>query len=373
MLRIIFGTFLIISVSRVLAFPSWVLDERVDNQSTTHKPMNAAEYWIKLFSTIVLVLLGGLFAGLTIGLMSLDETNLNILTRSEDPKKRKYAAQILPIRKNGHLLLVTLLVCNVLVNETLPIIMDDVIGSGISAILASSALILLFGEIVPQAICARYGLAIGAFFAWVLDVVLGENHGIIYRRAELKELIKYHESSTKRGGDLNTDSVTIIRGALDFQDKVAEDAITPLDKVFMISNDIILDRKTLNEIYLCGYSRIPIYDALPLKKFSTNPILTVEASTSLVDILNSFQEGKCHMALVVKESNPIGIITLEDILEELIQEEIYDESDTTYKSISGLNASIKIIRNNKKIRTDLAKKNNSSNDPKRNDLIAIDE
>ncbi|CAG8856775.1 6759_t:CDS:2, partial [Gigaspora margarita] len=61
----------------------------------------------------------------------------------------------------------------------------------------------------------------------VLDVVLGENHGIIYHRAELKELIKYHESSTKRGGDLN---ITIIRGSLDFQDKVAEDAITPLDK-----------------------------------------------------------------------------------------------------------------------------------------------
>ncbi|RIB20341.1 hypothetical protein C2G38_1204159 [Gigaspora rosea] len=347
--------------------------------------------------------------------MSLDETNLNILTRSEDPKKRKYAARILPIRKNGHLLLVTLLVCNVLVNETLPIIMDDVIGSGISAILASSALILLFGEIVPQAICSRYGLAIGAFFAWptriliwltfivsypiskILDFVLGQNHGIIYRRAELKELIKYHESSTKRGGDLNTDSVTIIRGALDFQDKVAEDAITPLDKVFMISNDVILDRKTLNELYLCGYSRIPVYsgsqnniegvllakslilynpdEALPLKNFSTNPILKVEASTSLVDILNSFQEGKCHMALVVKESNPIGIITLEDILEELIQEEIYDESDTTHKSINGLNASIKIIRNNKKIRTDLVKKNNSPNDPdpdpNRKDLIAL--
>ncbi|CAG8856035.1 32555_t:CDS:2, partial [Gigaspora margarita] len=98
--------------------------------------------------------------------MSLDETNINILIRSEDPKKRKYAACILPIHKNGHLLLINLLVCNVLVNETLPIIMDDVIGSGISAILASSTLILLFGEIIPQAICARYGLAIGAFFAW---------------------------------------------------------------------------------------------------------------------------------------------------------------------------------------------------------------
>ncbi|CAG8727286.1 5310_t:CDS:2, partial [Cetraspora pellucida] len=211
--------------------------------------------------------------------MSLDETNLHILTQSEDPKKRNYAARIQPIRRNGHLLLVTLLLCNVLVNETLPIIMDDVMGSGsISAILASSALIVLFGEILPQAICARYGLAIGAFFAWptriliwltfiisypiarLLDFVLGESHGIIYRRAELKELIKYHGTSTEHGGDLNTDSVNIIRGALDLQDKVAEIAITPLDKVFMIAMNTIMDRNIMHEIYLSGYSRIPIYE-----------------------------------------------------------------------------------------------------------------
>ena len=60
--------------------------------------------------------------GLTIGLMSLDATNLYILKVSGTEKEKKYAAKIEPIRKNGHLLLVTLLLVNTIVNETLPIL-----------------------------------------------------------------------------------------------------------------------------------------------------------------------------------------------------------------------------------------------------------
>ncbi|RIA85012.1 hypothetical protein C1645_858325 [Glomus cerebriforme] len=274
-----------------------------------------------------------------------------------------------PIRKNGHLLLVTLLLSNVIVNETLPIVMDDVLGGGgVTAILASTALIVVFGEIIPQSVCSRYGLAIGAFFAWpvriliwctfiisypiakLLDWVLGEDHGIIYRRAELKELIQYHEAATARGGDLIKDSVTIIRGALDLQDKVVEHAMTPIETAFMISIDSILDKITIREIYTTGHSRIPVYEgsrdnilgvllvktlimlnpdeSKPLRECKINKIPTVESETPLFDILNAFQEGRSHMAIVVKENVPVGIITLEDVLEELIQEEIYDESDT---------------------------------------------
>ncbi|CAG8786517.1 15246_t:CDS:2, partial [Acaulospora morrowiae] len=96
--------------------------------------------------------------------------------------------------------------------------------------------------------------------AKLLDLILGENHGIIYRRAELKELIKYHETSTERGGDLVKDSVTIIRGALDLQDKVVESAMTPIEKAFMIPIDSMMDRITIREIYLTGHSRIPVYE-----------------------------------------------------------------------------------------------------------------
>lgn len=77
-------------------------------------------FWLKLVLVIILVLFGGLVAGLTLGLMSLDATNLHILTMSGDERQKKYASRIQPIRKNGHLLLVTLLISNTLVNETLP-------------------------------------------------------------------------------------------------------------------------------------------------------------------------------------------------------------------------------------------------------------
>jgi hypothetical protein len=68
-------------------------------------------------------------------------------------------------------------------------------------------------------------------------------------------------------------------------------------------------------------------DSKPLRECKINKIPTVKGKTPLFDILNAFQEGRSHMAVVVKENVPIGIITLEDVLEELIQEEIYDESD----------------------------------------------
>jgi metal transporter CNNM len=51
---------------------------------------------------------------------------------------------------------------NVIVNETLPIVFDSVLGGGWPAVVLSTALIVIFGEIIPQAACVRYGLPIGA-------------------------------------------------------------------------------------------------------------------------------------------------------------------------------------------------------------------
>lgn len=56
--------------------------------------------------------------------------------------------------------------------------------------------------------------------AKILELSLGPHHGIIYRRAELKELIAMHSNTGQLGGDLKTDTVTIIGGALDLQEKV---------------------------------------------------------------------------------------------------------------------------------------------------------
>lgn len=110
----------------------------------------------------VLVLLSGVFAGLTLGYMSLDETQLNVLSISGSPsvssharrplhsftsphhsQQKIYAAKIKPIRENGHLLLVTLLLANMIVNETLPIISDPVLGGSAQSVVLSTILIVM--------------------------------------------------------------------------------------------------------------------------------------------------------------------------------------------------------------------------------------
>jgi metal transporter CNNM len=70
--------------------------------------------------------------------------------------------------------------------------------------------------------------------AKLLDCILGENHGTFFRRAELKELVSLHGSNAAGADQLTLDETTIIRGALDMQDKTARHAMTALEKVFTI-------------------------------------------------------------------------------------------------------------------------------------------
>ena len=123
-------------------------------------------FWIKIIVILLLVTIGGLFAGLTIGLMSLDNNMIEVLKHSDDPEKRYHAAKIEPVRRNGHLLLCTLLLGNTIINESLPIIFDQVFSGGVLAVAVSTILILIFGEIIPQAACSKYGLKVGSSFAW---------------------------------------------------------------------------------------------------------------------------------------------------------------------------------------------------------------
>ncbi|KAJ2553410.1 cell agglutination protein Mam3, partial [Coemansia sp. RSA 1836] len=115
-------------------------------------PTDSADFYIRLVVCAVLVVVGGLLAGLTLGLMSLDEVNLQILATCGSEAQRVYAQRIQPIRKNGHWLLVTLLLGNTVINETLPIVMDSILGGGVMAVLVSTASIVLFGEIIPQSL-----------------------------------------------------------------------------------------------------------------------------------------------------------------------------------------------------------------------------
>lgn len=77
---------------------------------------------------------------------------------------------------------------------------------------------------------------------------------------ELKELIALHATTQEKGGDLQTDAVTILQGALDLQEKTVIHAMTDIRDTFMLSIDTILDRKTMTKILRSGHSRIPVFD-----------------------------------------------------------------------------------------------------------------
>lgn len=398
------------------------------------------QFFLYLLVIVGLVAFAGLMAGLTLGLMSLGLVDLEVLIQSGRPRDRIHASKIFPVVKNQHLLLCTLLIGNALAMESLPIFLDKLVPPW-AAILISVTLILMFGEILPQAISTRYGLTVGATAAplvrlllWfffpiaypiskVLDWMLGKGHAALLRRAELKTFVDFHGNEAGKGGDLTHDETTIIAGALELTEKTAKDAMTPISKAFSLDLDGTLTLDTLNAIMTMGHSRVPVYsgdrtniigiilvknllavnpdDAVPLRKMLLRKVPRVRDNMPLYDILNEFQKGHSHIAVVYKDLNKtkeplkkskdaektqnlankssshdvemkadgdqqakrsppstpafkkrhrgcsfcildlenspipkypsneivVGVITMEDVIEELLQEEILDETD----------------------------------------------
>ena len=103
--------------------------------------------------------------------MALDQTELKIVQNTGSEKEKDYANKIFPIRSHGNFLLCSLLLGNVLVNNTLTILLD-ILTSGLVAVIGATMGIVVFGEIIPQSLCYRHGLAIGAALLPLLKVVL---------------------------------------------------------------------------------------------------------------------------------------------------------------------------------------------------------
>ncbi|VAI80285.1 unnamed protein product [Triticum turgidum subsp. durum] len=248
------------------------------------------------------------------------------------------AAAILPVVKKQHQLLVTLLLCNACAMEALPIFLDRIFNP-VLAIILSVTFVLAFGEVIPQAICTRYGLAVGASFVWLvrivmviaypiaypigklLDFALG-HESALFRRAQLKALVSIHSKAAGKGGELTHDETTIISGALDLTEKTAEEAMTPIESTFSLDVDSKLDWETIGTILARGHSRVPVYSGnprnviglllvkslltvraeieTPVSAVSIRRIPRVPSDMPLYDILNEFQKGGSHMAAVVK-------------------------------------------------------------------------
>ncbi|CAI0559745.1 unnamed protein product [Linum tenue] len=375
-------------------------------------PYGTITWFVYAGISCFLVIFAGIMSGLTLGLMSLSLVDLEILQRSGTSAEKKQAAGILPVVQKQHQLLVTLLLCNAGAMEALPIYLDKMFNQYV-AIILSVTFVLFFGEVIPQAICTRYGLAVGANLAWlvrvlmiicypiafpigkILDCVLGHNEAL-FRRAQLKALVNIHSQEAGKGGELTHDETTIIAGALDLTEKTAEEAMTPIESTFSLDVNSKLDWEAMGKVLARGHSRVPVYSGnpknviglllvkslltvrpeteTPVSAVSIRRIPRVPSDMPLYDILNEFQKGSSHMAAVVRakgksktekqeenigigkdqlttpllfkvdetpgtvivdidrfasarDGEVIGIITLEDVFEELLQEEIVDETD----------------------------------------------
>ncbi|WWC87121.1 uncharacterized protein L201_002007 [Kwoniella dendrophila CBS 6074] len=340
----------------------------VQTEPHVHVDPDSTLFLWYIFIIICLVLLGGVFSGLTLGLMGLDTVNLQVIAISGTPEERKQAPRVLKlIGKGKHTMLVVLLLGNTLINTSLPIFLDSIVGGGLIAVLASTLLILIFGEILPQSICDRYGLAIGSSFAplikvlivlmypiakpmgMILDFILGAHSDpVTYRKAELKTFVSLGVEDK-----LNEDELGLLGSVLEFSNKKVSDVMTAKEDMYTLSSEKIVDGELVSEILRKGYSRIPVYDnrnstfcgcmtlralvsydptdLLPASRLIAQVLPQCSPDLPLLEAMAYFQTGRSHMLLITESPGEngkvVGLVTLEDVVEELIGKEIIDETD----------------------------------------------
>ena len=312
------------------------------------------------FIVVFLVILSATFSGLTLGFFSLNRDDL----KRKEELGDKQAKKVYKIRKNGNLLLCTLLIGNVAVNSALSIFLGS-IASGFIAGLIATSLIVVFGEIIPQAAFSRYALVLGSKMSWLvrtfififypitwpmakmLDIVLGEEMPTVYSKHELIKLIEDHEDLKE--SDIDEEEERILKGALSFSDKCVKDIMTPRTEMFALEYNAKLNAELINEISIKGHSRIPIYKenrddivgilyvkdlikhdwkGKTVEKMARKKVIFVDDDKNLDELLASFKESRHHLFVVMNNYGSVsGIVTVEDVIEEIIGEEIVDEYD----------------------------------------------
>ncbi|XP_006831297.1 PREDICTED: metal transporter CNNM1 isoform X1 [Chrysochloris asiatica] len=242
--------------------------------------------------------------------------------------------------------------------------------------LVCTGAVFLGAEICPYSVCSRHGLAIASHsvcltrllmaaafpvcypLGRLLDWALRQEISTFYTREKLLETLRAADPYN----DLVKEELNIIQGALELRTKVVEEVLTPLGDCFMLCSDAVLDFATVSEILRSGYTRIPVYEGdqrhnivdilfvkdlafvdpddctplLTVTRFYNRPLHCVFNDTRLDTVLEEFKKGKSHLAIVQRVNNEgegdpfyevMGIVTLEDIIEEIIKSEILDETD----------------------------------------------
>lgn len=332
----------------------------------------------------LLLVLSGYASGSEIAFFSLSPNDLNEL----DAEKNKNDRMILQLRENSERTLATILICNNLVNVTIIMLcnyfFEHVISFGqaywlhfLVITILLTFLLLLFGEIMPKVFAGQHPLAFCRFSAegiLRMSKLLQPLSSILLRTGILAEKVVQKENLVLSVDDLEQaleltdenelkDEKNMLEGIVRFGDETAKEVMTSRQDV------VDLDfRSSFADVLKCvvenNYSRIPVYqgsidnirgilyikDLLPyLSKPAfrwqslIRPPYFVPETKKIDDLLREFQENKVHIAIVVDEfGGTSGIITLEDVLEEIVGE-INDEYDEEEKSYTRINANTYIF------------------------------
>ena len=317
----------------------------------------------QLVVLIVLLLLSGFFSSAETALFSISRAKARHIA-----KEKGFAnALIKRMKDDPHRLLSTILIGNNLVNvgaaALATSIMIELVASNAVGIATGimTALILVFGEIIPKSIATRNNVLIARLVILPLYWLSILSSPVIYllnfiprltRRVQRKsrvteeELMTFVEVVEEEGG-IEEEEKELIHNIFEFDDTSASEIMTPRADMFVINVD---DDLNVEEIIRSGYSRIPviaedidhIIGILNIKDLFMHQVTSaqqtdvrgvmsepyfVPENKKLDHLLHEFKRRKQHLAIVVDEHGGVsGLITLEDALEEIVGE-IVDETD----------------------------------------------
>ncbi|XP_007907291.2 metal transporter CNNM1 isoform X3 [Callorhinchus milii] len=255
------------------AAKGWVHFKTEDFLLVVVEQQKVSPLWLHILVIILFLCMSAVVRGLNLSLLALDPVELRVIQNSGTQLEKKYSLRIQGVREHGNYLLCTLLLGNVLLNSSLAVWLCKIFYSTWLTIVVCTLCVLFIGEIVPQAVCSRHGLAIAAKTIWltkffmavtfpasypiskVLDMVLQQEISTFYTREKLLEMLRV----TDPYNDLVKEELNMIEGALELRTKTVEDVMTPLKDCFMLSADAILDFNTMSMIMQSGYTRIPVY------------------------------------------------------------------------------------------------------------------
>lgn len=317
---------------------------------------------------VILTLFSGFFSATETAFSSVNRTKLKI--KAQDGNKA--AINALALTENFDKLLSTILVGNNLVNITLSVLFNNIFEtaipnpavSGVVSVAVSTVIVLTFGEITPKMIAKENSERIALAFGYPIKFIMYVLYPITIVFAGLKFLLrkifKSHDDDriteeelltlveeAQEDGALDSQEGELISSAIEFDDAEVEDILVPRVNVIAVPIDMQMDK--IKALFLeHNFSRMPVYngtiDAIigmihnidfftalekgetTIKKYIT-PVTIATEHMKISTLLKSMQRQKVHMSVVVDEyGGTLGIVTLEDILEELVGE-IWDEHD----------------------------------------------